>query len=191
MSAQATARTLPAPSAPVREERIRGLRVVEAPHARRRPKLAYALVALAGAALIAAAQIGLTLATTHDSFVLSDLKQQQRALGLEEQALREGLAGMNSPQALATKASELGMVVAGSASYLRLSDGLVAGAGSGADWVSTVNPNGPGAVANSLLVEEVVAPPTDTGSGAAADQAPVQSDTPPSLTEGLPIPSTH
>ncbi|HWV49158.1 MAG TPA: hypothetical protein VN035_06840, partial [Microbacterium sp.] len=130
MSAEATARLRPTPQAPIREERGRRLRPVEQAEPRRRPKLVYALVALAGALVIGAAQMGLTLATTHDSFVVADLKSQQRSLGLEAQALEEQLAGANSPQALASKASELGMVVAGSASYLRLSDGMVVGAGS-------------------------------------------------------------
>lgn len=199
MSAEATARLRPTPQAPIREERGRRLRPVEQAEPRRRPKLVYALVALAGALVIGAAQMGLTLATTHDSFVVADLKSQQRSLGLEAQALEEQLAGANSPQALASKASELGMVVAGSASYLRLSDGMVVGAGSAADWASTVNPNGSGAVANSLLEESApVAAATAAASEETAETATAQhalaqaeSDTPPALTDGLPTPSTH
>ena len=198
MSAEATARLRPIPQAPTREERGRRLRPVEQSESRRRPKLVYALVALAGALVIGAAQMGLTLATTHDSFVVADLKSQQRSLGLEAQALEEQLAGANSPQALANKASELGMVVAGTASYLRLSDGMVVGAGSAADWSSTINPHGAGSVANSLLEERdtVAATPTateETVDTATAEDAVVQaeSDTPPALTEGLPTPSTH
>ncbi|WP_243226039.1 hypothetical protein [Microbacterium sp. CIAB417] len=193
MSAEATARLLPAPSAPAREERGHRLRPVEQPAPRRRPKLAYALVALAGAAVIAAVQMGLTLATTHDSFVLADLKSEQRSLTLETQALEEQLAGTTSPQALATKASELGMVVAGSASYLRLSDGAVVGAADGADWTSTVDPNGPGAVANSLLVDQKATEAAASAESATSTESttPQQSDTPPAITEGLPTPSTH
>lgn len=199
MSAEATARLRPTPQAPVREERGRRLRPVEKTAPRRRPKLAYALVALTGALLIGAAQMGLTLATTHDSFVVADLKSQQRALGLEAQALEEQLAGANSPQSLASKASELGMVVAGTASYLRLSDGAVVGAGIGAEGVSTVNPNGSGAVANSLLDDRAAAAAATTAAeeqpvqAATAEDAvaPPESDTPPALTDGLPTPSTH
>ena len=198
MSAEATARLRPTPQAPIREERGRRLRPVEQSAPRRRPKLVYALAALVGALVIGAAQMGLTLATTHDSFVVADLKSQQRSLGLEAQALEEQLAGANSPQALASKASALGMVVAGNASYLRLSDGMVVGAGSAADWSSTINPSGTGAVANSLLEErDAVAATTaaaaDTTETAATEDAVVQaeSDTPPALTDGLPTPSTH
>ncbi|UYO95929.1 hypothetical protein OED01_09935 [Microbacterium sp. M28] len=194
MSAEATARRLPHPQSPIREERGPRLRPVEETAPRRRPKLVYALVALAGAVLIGAAQMGLTLATTHDSFVLADLKDQQRSLNLEAQALEEQLAGANSPQSLASKASELGMVVAGSASYLRLSDGTVVGAGTGADWTSSIDPNGAGAVANSLIEDRAAA----AAAAGAAEQsaagdaaAPPESDTPPALTDGLPTPSTH
>ncbi|MFB7252207.1 hypothetical protein [Microbacterium sp. NPDC056234] len=199
MSAEATARLRPTPQTPAREERGRRLRPVEQTAPRRRPKLVYALVALTGALVIGAAQMGLTLATTHDSFVVAELKDQQRSLGLQTQALEEQLAGTNSPQALAGKASELGMVVAGTASYLRLSDGAVVGAGIGADGVSTVNPNGSGAVANSLLDDRVAASAAATAADEQAVQevtaadavAPPESDTPPPLTDGLPTPSTH
>ncbi|MGW8483416.1 hypothetical protein ACWGJP_09765 [Microbacterium sp. NPDC055903] len=169
-----------------RPERRRSLRPLEAPAPRRRPKLVYAVIALGGAALIALAQIGLTIATTQDSFVLKDLTSQNRALTLEAQALEDTLAGVSSPQALATKASELGMVVAGSASYLRLSDGAVAGAGSDAGWVSSVNPAGSGAVANALLDAKVPAAPAQE----TAAETPA-SDLPATLEQGLPTPSTH
>jgi hypothetical protein len=193
MSAQAAA-FLPTPAPPAREERIRRLRPLDQPAPRRRPKLGYALTALAGALLIAGAQIALTLATTHDSFVLAELNTQQRSLTLEAQALEEQLAGVSSPQSLATQANALGMVVAGTASYLRLSDGAVAGSGVGAGWISTVDPNGAGAVANSLLDARTAAAATQS---AATDEEPetTQADPasqlPPTLTEGLPTPSTH
>jgi hypothetical protein len=80
------------------------------------------------------------------------------------------------------------MVVAGSPSYLRLSDGAVFGTGAGADWTSTVNPAGVGAVSNSLIVEPPP-PPAETEEGTATDQ-PTQ-DLPPSITDGLPSPTTH
>jgi len=194
MSAQAAAVLRPEPTAPAREERARSLRPLDRPESRRRPKLVYALIALAGALLIAGAQIALTLATTHDSFVLADLNTQQRSLTLETQALEEQLAGISSPQALATEATALGMVVAGSASYLRLSDGAVAGSAIGAGWISTVDPNGAGAVANSLLDAKTAAAVSEaaaTDQNVAATEADMASQLPPTLTEGLPTPSTH
>lgn len=189
MSAEAL--LLPAPSAPAREERGRRLRPLDRPAPRRRPKLVYALSALAGATLIAGTQIGLTLATTHDSFVLADLTAQQRALTLEAQALQDELAGISSPQSLAVQASGMGMVVAGSASYLRLSDGAVAGAGVGAGWISTVDPTGSGAVGNALLDTQPAPPVADTTQAQTGTTTVTEPTGPPTITEGLPTPTTH
>lgn len=173
--------------APKRSERQ--LTTVTAPAPRRRPKLVYALIALGGAAAIGAAQIGLSLAITHDSFVLADLTSQQRELNLQSSALQDELAGISSPQLLATKAAQLGMVVAGSASYLRLSDSAVVGAGLGADGRSTVDPNGAGAVHNALLEDEAL----QAAAGAADAEVPGATDPnlPPAITDGLPSPTTR
>lgn len=189
MSRATAAAILPrtAPQKPTRTERR--LRSVTAPAPRKRPKLVYALVALGGAAVIGAAQIGLSLAITHDSFVLADLTSQQRELNLQASALQDDLAGSSSPQLLATKAAALGMVVAGSPSYLRLSDAAVLGANTGAGWYSTVDPTGAGAVHNALIMADVV----ETIGGA---EDPASTDTadpnlPPPITDGLPSPTTR
>lgn len=167
----------------------RQLTTVAAPAPRRRPKLVYALIALGGAAAIGAAQIGLSLAITNDSFVLADLTSQQRELNLQTSALQDELAGISSPQLLATKAAQLGMVVAGSASYLRLSDSAVVGAGMGADGRSTVDPTGSGAVHNALL--EVDALPPVSGTEEAETPGATDPNLPPAITDGLPSPTTR
>lgn len=168
----------------------RPLRPVTAPAPRRRPKLAYALIALGGAAAIAVAQIGLSLAITHDSFVLADLTSQQRELNLQTSALQDDLAGIASPQLLATKAADLGMVVAGSASYLRLSDAAILGANKEADGRSTIDPTGSGAVQNALLTDEeaAAAAQENVGDRAGGARGP---DLPPPITDGLPSPTTR
>lgn len=187
MSLHATAPAVAQPKAPARTPQPR-LRPVTAPAPRRRPKLAYALVALGGALAIGAAQIGLSLAITQDSFALAQLTSQQRELDLRAGALQEELTGLSSPQLLATNAAGLGMVVAGSPSYLRLSDGAVFGAGTGAGSSSTVDPNGAGAVSNALLpAAPVETPVTDDGVAAAETETPL----PPAITDGLPSPTTH
>ena len=180
----------------------RRLQPVERPVARRRPKLAGAVLALSGALAIGIAQMGLSLAATQDSFVVADLNSQQRALTLEKQALQDELAGLSSPQSLASRADALGLVVAGSASYLRLSDGKVLGAGEVSDWTSTVNPNGSNVVSNALLLPEPV-PVTDepVTEGAATAETEVADSTaqegatapalPPAVTDGLPTPTTR
>lgn len=188
MSAPAVVRRPAEPIAP-KAAPARRLQPVTAPGTRRKPKLAYALVAFAGALLIGGAQIALSLAITQDSFTLAGLSSQQRELDLRASALQEELTGLNSPQVLATDAAALGMVVAGSPSYLRLSDGAVFGTGAGADWTSTVDPSGAGAVSNA-----VIAPPPageDAVTEADADAPSSGQELPPAITDGLPSPTTH
>ena len=177
----------------------RRLRPVDRPAQRRRPTLAGAILAVAGAVAIGVAQMGLSLASTQDSFVVADLTAEQRALTLEKQALQDSLAGLTSPQSLASRADALGLVVAGSASYLRLSDGKVLGAGEVDDWTSTVNPNTANSVGNALLLPEPV--PVEETTDEAAGETEVADSTaqegttapalPPAVTDGLPIPTTR
>lgn len=190
MSRATAAAVRPHPQKPTDTRPSRSLKSVVAPAPRRRPKLAYALIALAGAAAIGIAQIGLSLAITHDSFVLADLNSQQRELNLQTSALEDELAGMSSPQLLATKASELGMVVAGSASYLRLSDSAVLGANTGAAARSTVDPAGAGAVQNALL-EQQAARAEEKAPSAGSTTGAVDPNLPPPITDGLPSPTTR
>lgn len=186
MSLNATVRQPAQPITPTRAPERR-LRPLAAPAARRKPKLAYALVALGGALAIGAAQIALSLAITQDSFALASLSSQQRELNLRTHALQEELTGLSSPQLLATEASKLGMVVAGSPSYLRLSDGAIFGTGAGADWTSTVDPNGAGAVSNALIAATAAeTPAAENGAIGATAQ-----DLPPAITDGLPSPTTR
>ena len=192
MSNRAATALLPEPIAPAPRE-PRRLKPVSAPARRSKPKLAYALIALGGAAAIGIAQIGLSLAITHDSFVLADLTSQHRELNLQASALEDELAGTSSPQSLAVKAAELGMVVAGSASYLRLSDSAVLGANTGADGKSTIDPNGTGAVHNALLNQNALttAAEDDAGASAGGTAETVDPDLPPPITDGLPSPTTR
>lgn len=179
-----------APETPARAPR-RTLQPVTSSPQRRRPKLAYALLAVGGALAIGAAQIGLSLAITQDSFTLAGLTSQQHELDLRSDALQEDLTGMSSPQSLATSAAALGMVVAGSPAYLRLSDGAVFGQGTGAAGASTIDPTGAGAVSNALLNDVPVNASTaddatpDTPSGQSTQELP------PAITDGLPSPSTR
>ncbi|MDR6867802.1 hypothetical protein J2Y69_002410 [Microbacterium resistens] len=172
--------------------RRRRLQAVERPARRRRPKLAYAIMALAGAALIGAIQIGLSIATTQDSFVVAKLTQENRELTWQAQAASEEIAGLSSPQALAVSAANLGLVVGGSANYLRLSDGALIGAGGEASQASTVDPRGAGAVPNALVSDT---PKASAGASAAqgvqpkAENIPVVDTNVPPPAEGLPTPS--
>ena len=99
MSNRAATALRPEPIAPAPRE-PRRLKPVGAPARRSKPKLAYALIALGGAAAIGIAQIGLSLAITHDSFVLADLTSQQRELNLQASALEDANRWPESRQAL-------------------------------------------------------------------------------------------
>lgn len=179
----------------------RALRPVEAPAtSRRRPRIAYAALAVGGALAIGVAQMGVSLASTQDAFTLAKLNNSQHELNLQKRALNDEMVALSSPQALAAKADALGLVIAGSASYLRLSDGAVHGAGDGASWISTVAPNGATKVGNALLPPPVSANQTPAGDapadgaaadGAAADTAPVEPALPPTISDGLPSPTTR
>lgn len=177
----------------------RTLRPVEAPARRRRPRLVYGIIAVAGALAIAGAQMVLSVLSTQSSFELASLTQQQRDLTVQKQILYDQVAGLSSPQYLAANAAALGMVINESPSYLRLSDGAVLGAQQASVYTSTIDPLGRGAVSNALITETplvtapdatingVQAPPAaETGTGTGADPA-----TPPALTDGLPTPDTH
>lgn len=180
---------------PEREEAPgRPLRALEKPR-RRRPRLAYALIALGGAVAIGAAQMGLSIATTQGSFVVSSLTQKQRGLVLAKQALYDDVAGLSSPQYLAANAAALGMVTGQSPTYLRLSDGSVVGAGQAATAASGVVAIGAGAVPNRLIATTpLVTDPSATIQGAPQPTAPAAAaaDTlPPPITSGLPTPTTR
>jgi hypothetical protein len=175
----------------------RRLRVVEEPSRRRRPKLIYGVVALAGALTIGAAQMALSILTTQSSYELSTLTQDARQLTWQKQILYDDVAGLSSPQYLAANASALGMVIAESPSYLRLSDGALLGAGQAALGASSVDAIGRAAVPNALITETpLVTAPKATIEGAPVDTDVAVADggvanTPPPIADGLPTPSTH
>jgi hypothetical protein len=186
----------PAPASPSRR-----LRVVEEPVRRRRPKLAYGIIAVGGAVAIALAQMGLSILTTQGTYEMAALTQQQRDLTYEKQILADDVAGLNSPQYLAANAAALGMVINESPSYLRLSDGAIIGAGQAAAGTSAVDALNRGAVQNSLIADTplITAPEAtiqgaplvteETGAGATTDGT--GSTTPPPITDGLPTPATR
>lgn len=173
------------------------LRPLDRPTRRRRPRLAYGVLAVAGAVAIAAAQMVLSVLTTQGSFELSSLAQQQQELTIQKQVVSEQVAGLGSPQYLAANASALGMVINEAPSYLRLSDGAVLGSQSASDGASTIDALGRGAVPNALIAgTPLVTEPNATIGGVRAPAAPAPAPaadpaTPPALTEGLPAPTTH
>jgi hypothetical protein len=183
-----------APSAPASPASGRRLRAVESPALRhRRPRLAYAIVAVAGAIAIGAAQMALSIGTTQTSYQLAQLNAQERDLTYHKQALYDDVAGLSSPQYLAANAAALGMVINASPTYLRLSDGAIIGTSEAAAATSTVDAVGRSEVANALVADTpLVTAPDATIQGAPVEPQLLPDGTlPPPLTEGLPTPSTR
>lgn len=191
MSADLLAVALPAPE----RARTPRLRAVAAPQPARRPRLLYGLVAVAGALLIGATQMGLSVLTTQTSYEIATLTRENRALGWQKQMLEDQVAGLSSPQYLAANASALGMVVGQPPSYLRLSDHAIIGDSAGATGATSIDALTKAAVPNALVggVPLVTDPASSLSSGATVDAAILTADssTPPAIAEGLPTPATH
>lgn len=170
------------------------LRPVEQTAPARRPRLAYGLIAVAGALLIAGAQMGLSVLTTQSSYELKALTSQQRAVAWQKQILQDDVAGLSSPQYLAANAAALGMVTGQAPSYLRLSDGEIVGSTKSASSTSSVQALKKAAVTNALVsgVPLVTDPDASLGAGVAADTTlVVDPATPPAVADGLPTPRTR
>jgi hypothetical protein len=165
--------------------------------ARGRPRLAYAVVALAAIGAIAIAQLLLSIAMTQGAYEMDEQLLRQAELRREEAKLTDDLDRLESPQYLAMNAEALGMVPNANPVYLRLSDGAVLG-------VPTAATGGEAAsaplVPNALLdgVPPVTAQQArqtpnggnagETPAAGAADASPVA---PPPVSGGLPTPATH
>lgn len=177
-------RPTPAPRRPA-------LRAVPAP--RRRPRVAYGLLAVAGAVTIGAAQMLFSVLSTQSSFELSALTQQQKEVTWQKQILDDRIAGLSSPQYLAANAAALGMVINESPSYLRLSDGAVLGPQQPSASSSSVDALARGSVGNALITDTpLVTEPQATIDGPPPAPDPVTAPaTPPPLSAGLPTPTTH
>lgn len=177
--------------APRPERRLR-----PAPDVRRaRPRLAYAVTALAGIAAIVIAQLLLSVAMTEGAYEIDGYKVAQTQLSREEQKLREQIDGLESPQFLAANAEALGMVPNAAPVYLRLSDSAVLGQPQAAAGAAA---GAAGLVPNSLitdvpLVTEQQAGETGAEGSAASDAATGAPVTvaPVAPTDGLPTPTTH
>ncbi len=181
---------LPARSAVRRPE----LRPLGQPAPKRRPRMVYGIVAVAGAVAIGAAQMGLSILTTQSSYEVAALTSQAREVTLQQQVLKDEIAGLSSPQFLAANATALGMVIDQSPSYVRLSDGRITGAGEPAASTSSVDALGSSSVANLLVTGTtlVTDPAATLGEGQKVDEELLlNSSTPPAIADGLPTPTTH
>jgi hypothetical protein len=131
---------------------------------RARPRVVYALVAVAGLFVILMAQLLLSIWLSDGAYQISALQQSQRELSRDQQTLNESLNVLQSPQNLAGRASALGMVMnTGSQGFLSLTGG-VSRAPTAAASGTTVPVAAATLTPNSLITPDIAA----TGSAAAA-----------------------
>lgn len=168
---------------------------------RARPKLAYAMVIIAGLFAVLVSQLLLSIALADGAYEIAALQAEQKELNRDEQIATEALDVLNSPQNLAARAESLGMVANDSAVYLDLASGTVKGVPQAArgDAGSVIGANGGLLIPNSLL--QTV---PDMGAAVAADAAEAESaanagesgvngtgESVPSYPNGLPAPITR
>ncbi|WP_104082045.1 hypothetical protein [Cryobacterium sp. Y11] len=102
--------------------------VSSAPSRRTRPRIFYALTAVAGMAAIIVAQLLLSVGISQGAYEIAGLQSSQSTLARTAASVTEDLAKVSSPQSLAANAEGLGLVTNSNPVYLRLSDGAVLGA---------------------------------------------------------------
>jgi len=138
------------------EERTRHVEIVPTRAQRRsRPKIFYALVTVSALFALFMAQLLLSIVLADGAYQISSLRVEQRDLSRQEASLGEKLDLLRSPQNLATRAENLGMVTNGATPmFLRLSDGKVLGsaaaAGAGVQLIGADGTRVPNALLTGL-----------------------------------------
>ena len=158
---------------------------------RARPRVVYALVAVAGLFLILVVQLLLSIWLSDGAYQISGLQQSQRDLSRDQQALAESLTVLQSPQNLAGRASALGMVMnSGSQGFLSLSGG-VSRAPTAASADTTVSANVATFTPNALITPEISAFAATGAPGTPAPGGSVASTVPPAGATVLLAPITR
>jgi len=189
------AQSAPAPRRSPAPKPERRLRPAPEPGRRAKPRLAYAVIALGGVAVIVVAQLLLSIAVAQGAYEIDAYQVRQAELARQQQKLSEDLDRVESPQYLARNAEALGMVPNAAPVYLRLSDGAVLGEPTAATGGAAASgPLVPNALIDGVpLVTEQ--PAGQTPNGGTPGEAPVATaDAPPVApppAEGLPTPATH
>ncbi len=151
-----------------------------------RPRIAHALVAVAGVLVIVGAQLLLSIAISGGAYRISDLQQEARSLTRTAENLGEQLEIAAATQHLANSAAALGMVPAPSTSFLDLTTGAVVAAPGMPD---TVGCGGKcNLVPNALTQGLPLVLPKADGSPV---QLPTQTAETPPASVGIPAPVTH
>lgn len=163
---------------------------IVAPSTHARPRIVYALSAVACVGAIVVAQLLLSVGISQGAYEISALRASQVELGRTADSVSEDLIRVSSPQSLAANAEALGMVSNSTPAYLRLSDGAVLGAPASAAGGQA---GAASLVPNSLLAEAPVA--TESAAAVAAAAAAATTSTASAaavpVTNGLPSPTTR
>lgn len=189
------AHSAPAPRRTTAPKPDRRLRPAPEPGRRAKPRLAYAIIALGGVAVIVVVQLLLSIAVAQGAYEVDAYQVRQAELAREEQKLSEDLDRVESPQYLARNAEALGMVPNANPVYLRLSDGAVLGEPTAATGGAAASaPLVPNALIDGVpLVTEQQAGQTPSG-GSPGEAPVVAADAPPVApppADGIPTPATH
>jgi len=158
---------------------------------RSRPRIVYALTAIAGVGAIIVAQLLLSVGISQGAYEISALQASQAELSRTEASVNEDLVRVSSPQSLAANATALGLVSNSNPVYLRLSDGAVLGAPSSASGSQASSAS---LVPNSLLGDNIVLsqlPAGATGTDVSGAAAAVAVTSAPVIPAGLPSPTTR
>ncbi|MDQ0094375.1 hypothetical protein [Paeniglutamicibacter psychrophenolicus] len=164
------------------------LSVVPALGAKRRVPFIVSIFVLVIASVVAVLLINVYIA--NGQYTAVDLRGQERALSQENEALRQEALYLGSPQVVAKKAADLGMVKPGAPAAINLDTGKVAGTATAAEKPSAENR------AKSGILKAPAKPGTTTeakGKTAAKDtetDAPVAAVVPPKSTAArTPVPA--
>ncbi|KQS08225.1 hypothetical protein ASG04_14020 [Curtobacterium sp. Leaf183] len=129
---------------------------------RARPKVAYAIVAVAALGTLLLAQLGISMVLSQGAYELNSLSAEQTSLSRTQQSLSEDLRVLDSPQNLARNAQSLGMIANSTPVYLDPKTGRVYGTPTPATPDEATG-NTANQVPNSLLDDvPLVAKPGDT-----------------------------
>ncbi|WP_439691217.1 hypothetical protein ACRQ4B_09625 [Curtobacterium sp. SP.BCo] len=113
---------------PARHDRPELVEVTPSKAQRRaRPRIAYAVVAVAALGILLLAQLGISMVLSQGAYTLNSLSAEQTNLSRTQQSLSEELRVLDSPQNLARNAQALGMIANATPVYLDPKTGRVYG----------------------------------------------------------------
>lgn len=165
---------------------------IVSPSTHARPRIVYALSAVACVGAVIVAQLLLSVGISQGAYEISALRASQVELGRTADSVSEDLIRVSSPQSLAANAEALGMVSNSTPAYLRLSDGAVLGAPTSASGsqagAAALVPNA--LLAGVPLVTELPAGGQGTGVASGAPAA-ATATAPVTVADGLPSPTTR